>query len=133
MLIFFRITGTVRIDTKYYRRTLYICIDNEEDWPDFTVNIFDKLVSEPELYLKLLKFKHKRLLKEENLFDKVFRFIRGQTKNGVKYHSMLKHFYKDVSEMPESVFNRWSNIIKKKKWLISEISDSSSKVSDRKY
>ena len=100
---------------------LYICIDNEEDWPDLTVNILDKFVSKPELYLKLLKFKHKRLLKEENLFDKIFRFIRGQTKHGVKYHSMLKHFYKDVSEMPESVFNRWSNIIKKKKWLISEI------------
>jgi hypothetical protein len=106
---------------------LYICIDNEEEWPDMTVDILDKFVHKPDLYLKLLKFKHERLLKEENIFDTVFKFTGQQSKDsGVQYHSILKHFYKDVSEMPENVFKKWFKILNNKKWLISEISDKDS-------
>ena len=52
---------------------------------------------------------------------------RQQSKDsGVQYHSILKHFYKDVSEMPENVFKKWFKILNNKKWLISEISDKDS-------
>lgn len=102
---------------------LFICIDEEEDWPDITVTILDKFVHKPNLYLKLLKFKHKRLLEKPDMFNKVLKLIDKQTQDGVKYHLILKIFYNDVSEMPEYVFTKWFNIIKNKKWLIQEIPD----------
>ena len=102
---------------------IYACTDASQDWPEMDTSILDKFVHRPKLYIKLFKFNSEKLFRDPAIFNKVFKHMKQQTREGVQYHHILQHFYKDVSEMPYATYVQWFKILSAKKWLISEIAD----------